>query len=566
MSITSTQASGISAIRCLTSKGGPGSDDVNSYHPNLTKEDIDELIAPCIYSTPVTAVTLFQHHITRPFCAVHDQIFILVDDDTKRLVAIAAPRGFGKTTTIGLAFISRKALFRFTPYIVYISATHKEAAKKVKKLAFELQYNQLLRELFGDLKGIKWAEEAGEIELVDENGKPFCFIQARGAGSQVRGLTWNEHRPGLFIVDDLEDKEESRNEKIRQDLTEWFFGDLMGAMDNADLSESRLIVIGTIVHQDSVLANLIEEKNSIIAKDLDLDEEAQKILEAKEKFHCIRLEACNDNYESIWPEFISTAAIRAKAAAYRARGLLNIFFMEFRNMVIATEASPFQEGMFRHYDEFSTELKSELQKGNCDTVIIVDPAKTVNPKSANTAIIAVGFNSSVNKIFFRDCVNDKLDPDETFKEACDMADRFQTHIIGFEVTGLNNYATYPFQQYINTRNKYYELIEIKANKAKEERIKALKPFYKMGVIWHNVQIHIRGALESQLLSFPYSKLWDVMDAFAHMIKMFDLGERHFSFIPEDLENYKTVQDEYAELEKEDKDEAEEDKLTNWRIV
>lgn len=519
----------------------------------LTPAEITDLIKPCIYSTAICAVTFFKSYITRAFCGVHDQIFELLDDDSKRLIALAAPRGFGKSISVGLFFCARKALFRFAPYIVYISSSQTEAAKKVKTLASELQYNPLIKELFGNLKGVKWAEEAGELELVDEKGIPFCFIQAKGSGSQVRGLNWRGHRPTIFIVDDLEDKDEVQNEVIRKKQKDWFFSDLIGAMDNADYGESRLIVIGTVVHQDSLLANLLDERDLMITEGMDLTEEEVAILEAREKFFSIRLEACNDKYESSWPEYMSTARIKAKAAAYRFRGQLSIFFMEFRNIVIATEDSPFQDSFFKYYEEGGEKWKGDLK--NCENVVIVDPAKTVNPKSADTAIIGVGFNSISNKIFFRDCENGKFHPEETFKKSCDMADRLGTSNIGFEVTGLSEYATWPFQQYINTRSKFYNLIEIKANKEKDERIKGLIPFYRMGMVFHNIVSAISGPLEAQLLSFPYSKLKDVMDCFANIIKMFKLGERNFSIGLESLgeeEEERSIEDEYELLEKEDR--------------
>jgi hypothetical protein len=490
-------------------------------------EDLQNLLALCIDDTAETAVTLFQEHITRPFCPLHREILSLLDDDAKRLVAIAAPRGFGKTTLIGLCFTARKALFKHAPYIVYISATAAEAAQKVKTLARELTENELIKEIFGDLRSDKWAEEKGEIELSDSSGKPFCFIQAKGAGNQIRGLKWGKHRPTLFLVDDLESKDEAQSEENRKKLKKWFFGDLLGAMDNSDSSTSRLILIGTVVHQDSLLSNLIDEKT-----DMDFDnpdkEELNSLMENKERFHTVRLEACNDSYESIWPEFISTESIRARAEAYRQRGLLDIFFMEFRNMVIAGESATFQQSMFRYYKESSSDFISELNAKQIENIILIDPAKTANTQSAFTAIIAVGFNATLGKIYFRDCINDRLLPDEIFGRALKMARRFNTPNIGIEVTGLNNFVTYPFQQFIAKERSYINLVEIKAIKAKDLRVAALAPLYRMGAVFHNEDLHIRGSLEAQLLSFPYSKYWDVMDCFANCIEMFDIGERNFS--------------------------------------
>ncbi len=514
-----------------------------------SSKEIEALIKPCIDSTAITAVTLFEQHITRPFCPLHVTILNLLDNATRRLVAIAAPRGFGKTTLIGLCFTARLALFRHAPYIVYISATAAEAAQKVKTLARELVENEMIKELFGNLQGVKWAEEKGEIELVDENGRPFCFIQAKGAGNQIRGLKWGKHRPSIFLVDDLESKEDAQSEEMRKKLKKWFFGDLLGALDNSDSSTSRVVLIGTIVHQDSLLANLIDEKTEIDFKDAE-QEEMANLVNGREKFHAVRLEACDDNYESIWPEFISTESIRARAEAYRQRGLLDIFFMEFRNMVIAGEEAAFQQSMFRYYSEHSEEFANELKHSEIDTIIIIDPAKTANTSSAFTAIVAVGFNSIKNKIYFRDCVNKRLTPDQIFKEAVDMAVRFKTAIIGLEVTGLNNFITFPFQQYIATQRHYINVVEIKAIKAKDLRVAALVPLYRMGAIYHNEDLHVRGSLEAQLLSFPYSKFWDVMDCFANCIEMFDIGERSFTLQPLMIDSKEV--DEYERLREEDR--------------
>jgi len=514
---------------------------------SLRVEEIDDLIIPCIGSTPITSVTLFSDHFTRPFCSVHREIFEILDDDSIKLAAIAAPRGFGKTTLVGLGFIGRKALFREAPYIVYISSTAAEAAAKVKTLAKELQENPLIMELFGDLKGVKWAEEKGEIELSDENGA-FCFIQAKGSGSQVRGLKWGKHRPSIFLVDDLENAEEVHNEMIRAKLKEWFFADLLGARDQASDSKTRIVLIGTVLHEASLLAELIEE-SAVDPDDLLLDDDLAR-MKQKESFVTLRLEACDDEFNSVWPEYLTSEELRFKAATYEKRGMLDVFYREWRNIVIAKDSATFQKSMFKYYSEV---VDRELLK-TIETIIIIDPAKTANTTSAFTAIVAVGFDSIRNRIYFRDCVNKRLTPDEIFKEAFDMADRFKTHVVGIEVTGLNNFVTYPMQQAAALRNKFYDIHEIKATKEKSLRVAGLATFYRMNSIFHNEDIHVHGTLEAQLLSFPRSKFWDVMDCFANCIEMFNLGNRNFSFqfADEQLGKIINIEDEYEMLRIEDK--------------
>ena len=506
----------------------------------LSKSELLDVMEACLHSTKTMAEVFFKEHCYRPFGLIHEEIFRILDDDSIRAAAICCPRGFGKTTLMGLVFPAKKVLFRDSHYALLISSTASKAIKDLKTLARELQHNEMIKKIFGDLKGVQWAEGSGEIELNSE-----IKIEAKGAGNQIRGLKYLFYRPDLIIVDDLEDPEEVRSEDRRAIIKEWFFADLMNSID---LSKTRVIVIGTILHEDSLLANILDEPAEI---DPDYDSEAAKLAAMREKFYTVRLEACNDSFESTWSDYISTEEIKAKAAAYEKRGLLDVFYREYRNLPIAKKGAAFSTEYFKHYREDFKEFN------RLDNVVIVDPAKTTNISSNPSAIVGVGFDSIKNKIYFRDCIKAKLHPDQIYKEACDMADRIGTCNIGIEVTSLNEFITYPFESYIKTRGRYYNLVELKAKGKKEDRIRGLVPFYRMGSIYHNEDMHIRGPLETQLLSFPRSKEDDVMDGFAYVIKMFDLGERFFS---RQLDENESIEDEYKELEDEDKMEP----FTGWR--
>ncbi len=79
---------------------------------------------------------------------------------------------------------------------------------------------------------------------------------------------------------------------------------------------------------------------------------------------------------------------------------------------------------------------------------------------------------------------------------------------------------------------------------KELRVKELVPYYRQGYIYHNASCVNMKKLEAQLLMFPRSKLWDIMDAEAYIIEMLELGERYFS----PKEDPQDVEAEYKELD------------------
>lgn len=501
----------------------------------IDKESLKDVLFSCMTSTRVMANVFFPHHCYRPFSAAHEPMFKLLDDDSKRLVLIQCPRGWGKTTIAGLVFPAKKILFKDCNYIIYLSSTATKAISDLQTLAAELQSNETIKKLFGNVRGVRWAEGTGEL-VVNVLGKDIK-IEGKGAGQQIRGMKFRENRPDLYIVDDLEDKESVLNEERRAKLKRWFFSDVLNSID---LRGARIVMLGTLLHEDSLIANISREADW----DSLGDEEAKLVSQYAERFECVKIEACDDSLRSTWPEYMSDEKIKAKYIAYQKRGILDEFYREFRNMIVPSDGGTFSASMFRYYDEDFRTLNS------LDNVVLIDPAKTTTISSADSAIVGVAFDGVNNRIYFRDCVRGKLHPDQIYAEACSMADRLNTNVIGVEVTSLNEFITYPLRAYISSRSKHYNIVELKARGKKEDRIRALLPFYRMGAIYHNSSPGVRGALEAQLLAFPYGKMMDVIDVFAYCVEMFDIGDRVFSSYSAFSDS---EEDEFKVLEEDDYD-------------
>ena len=517
-----------------------------------TREELEEIHLDCMSSTPVMAKVFFPHSFKRPFSKDHSKVFTLLDDDSKRLLALALPRGYGKTTTVGKPFVARKVLYRQVKYVIYISCTITKAARDVKNLATELTTNHDIIKAFGNMQGNQWAENSGVLET-----STGILIEALGAGSQVRGKLYNDQRPDLIIVDDLEDPEAVRSDDRRQYLKEWFFADLLGAIDQA---VTRVVVIGTVLADNSLLADLINESKETAEGE---EEEVELTFADREEiFTTLRLEAFNDNLKSNWPEYMSDEKIAAKYKAYERRGLLDVLFREYRNLPIAAVTALYKKEYFKPYKDTKEFNKS------CENIVIVDPAKTINPSSAYTAIVGWGFDGHHNKLYFRDCINSRITPEQTYKEACDMADRIGARVIACKVTSLNLYISQPFQMYMKTRDRYYEYIEIKERGDKDERIASMVPFYKMGVVYHNEILHIRTPLETQLLRHPKGNYKDVADAAVDIIPVLGIGERFFTRqLEQDEEDREIIEGEYKELIDEDKlQDLTDPRPKNWAIA
>jgi hypothetical protein len=141
-----------------------------------------------------------------------------------------------------------------------------------------------------------------------------------------------------------------------------------------------------------------------------------------------------------------------------------------------------------------------------------------------------------------------------------MAIRLKAKVIGIETTGLEEFVKQPFKNEMFRRGSFFELVWLTARggsggeKGKSLRIRELVPYYRLGYIYHNASCPDIKRLEQQLLMFPRSALWDIMDATAYIVEMLELGERYFS----PSSNPDDVESEYKDLDYDDP-------IEGWRV-
>lgn len=467
---------------------------------NFADSELQDVLARCYNSTRVTARTLFPDRFYLPFYKIHDPLFAVLDDPTIDKAVVTAPRGFGKTSIMNLAYPAKKILFQEKKFIVPISNSSTQAIMQSENLKRELLSNTIVRRVFGPIKadkaGLGGIDETFTKDMWVTSGGTLVF--PRGSGQQVRGILHGDNRPDLILGDDLESTEGVKSEEQRKKMKEWLFADVLGAFPR-HLKDWKIVIMGTLLHEDSLLANLMEDP----------------------AWYHLNIELCDDNYNSLWPEFISTEEIVKMAESYRAQGLLDVFFREFRNLPISTEDATFTNKYFNYYEEGPAMNRSET----VESVVIVDPAKTVKKHSDFSAIVGVGFNLDLGRIYFRDCTAERMHPDRIYDEAFAMAKRVNASVIAIKTNSLNEFITYPIRNEMIRQGLNYEIVEIPERQKKEDRIAMMVPFYRKGLVYHNKAVS--GGLEAQLLSFPRSKRDDIMDAFADFIWLLENGERYF---------------------------------------
>lgn len=483
---------------------------------------------------------------TAPFSKkIHDPMFELLEDRTKRLKAVAAPRGSGKTKLF-LAWVVWRIVFGDAKYVVLVSCSLEKAIELLSDVKKILVENEQIRAVFGDLEGSVWTKETS----VTSTG---VKIVAKGAGSQIRGMVEGAARPDTIGIDDFEDPTEVRNENLRKENRRWLNSDLLPCVG---LTNKNYAVgfFGTILHPDAVLEGLLSrggfDPEDLAGMDIDPNDVRGQA------WHGLRLELCDEKFNSNWPETITSSQLRLIYLRCKRDGDVGQFFREYRSLAVPSdEDASFRQTDFQYYSESSREFEESLKR--IETIIIVDPAKSANKFSDLSAIVAIGIDSRQGRFYVRECMSEHLHPDGLINETFAMAKRYRARVIGLEVTSLKEFITHPFQNEMRRQGLQYEIIELnprgtagtssqqrRSFMGKEQRLGLLSSFYRRKQMFH-AQGRCHG-LEQQLLAFPNSPNDDLHDAVSYVPQMMEMGYRYFEPL-EYAESPEDIEKEFADL-------------------
>ena len=212
----------------------------------------------CERDVQLFALHFFPHHIRLPFGRMHREFFRLyrrtlnghqpLEARPARRLAIAAPRGAAKSTLKSLILPIHATLYQRERYITILSATLKQARRRLRNIKAELEANEALREFFA-----KELRRRGSWTLKGLNINDVQ-IDIFSAGTEIRGISHGPWRPTLVILDDIEDSDAVRNPDQRENLLNWY----NEVIENIGDSYTAIEIVGTLLHPDSLLANLLK--------------------------------------------------------------------------------------------------------------------------------------------------------------------------------------------------------------------------------------------------------------------------------------------------------------------
>lgn len=432
-----------------------------------------------------------------PIPKIHEEWWDLCCSNHKN-IAIAAPRRHAKSTAITLSYVLAAALFREHKFIIICSDTESQATLFLGEIKSQLIENEDLVSLFGIKRFVKLAETDIIVEMSD--GYKFR-IMAKGAEQKLRGIKWDNLRPDLIVCDDMENDEAVASPERRQKLRTWFYGALLHCRSN----NGKVIIVGTILHMDSLLERLmIPQRGRLIQEDLkEYSDEAKPIWKA------IKYRAHNEDFSKIlWADQWPKERLQRERQAFLEQGMPDVYSREFLNYPIDESTAYFKRDDFYGLTQ---DDEDEIEAKRLVYYAAADFAVTTRETSDYTVIAVVGVTSD-GDLLVVDIRRGRWDSAEIIEQLFSVHKRYKPELFIVE-QGTIQKAIGPFlNREMQIRSTYLNLYPMVPTKDKVSRARSLQARLRAGGIRFDKERFWYDTLEDEMARFPKDRHDDQVDA------------------------------------------------------
>ena len=480
------------------------------------------------------AEVYLKNNCSAPYSRMHLEIFDKLLDMTSRRrarLAIAAPRGHAKSTIVSMVYVLWCVLYAKERLILIASNTTGQAVTLLKDIKHQLRFNPLLSSDFPEICCIKRPKPWRDNKIQLPNGAMICVY---GAGQSPRGIKNDKDRPGLIIADDLENEEQAESEEQRDKLHSWFNGTLI----NTGHPDTNVIVIGTILNHNSLLANLVDPQRNAgwdgktyraveeFSNEPQLWERWSAIFRLREefvkrtgpgaakKYFRIKKVRMLRRTQVLWPEWESYYDLMVMR---ETEG--DVFFqrekqncpLDPRQCIFKKENMLFWDNEFRDTQHLIEAIgKYGRFYGACD------PSMGSSTKADYTAIIVLlkDIRTKVLYVIAADliiCI-----PSKSIKRIVQYADMYYFSGFAVESNNFQQMMVNDLQSSLQANGHKIYIKSLQHNSRKHSRICSLEPYVSQGLLRFNSK---HQQLLQQLTQFPMAKNDDGPDALEMAVEL-----------------------------------------------
>ncbi|OGG01289.1 MAG: hypothetical protein A3F83_06145 [Candidatus Glassbacteria bacterium RIFCSPLOWO2_12_FULL_58_11] len=482
------------------------------------------------------AEKFFSHYCRDPAGEFHHELYQLLDESIRdkpgHRIAVAAPRESAKSTIATLILPLWCICYpeqTKKKFILIASDTATQAERHIGDIKIELESNEKLLRSFPEATGCGpvWTKE----EIVTNSE---VKVTARGTGGNIRGLRHRQYRPDLLIGDDLENDANSLTAEQREKITDWFYK----AFCKTGSRGVDIVVIGTILHYESLLARLLEnpafegrryqgvvrwsaesalwEEWERLYTNRTVDEK-ERAKQADEFFaaHSARMTA---GTQVIWPAHRSYLDLMKLRVAEGPAS----FDSEIQNEPVNPRDCLFQSEWFTWFEEERLDIESLV------LAAAVDPSLGGgNRHDDPSAIVCVGRDEN-GTLYVLDADIEHRPPDKIIEDTLELYRRRRPAVLGVETVQFQEFFRDVLQKRAAALGFYPPVRGIKTSKDKKLRIQRLQPLVKNGTLRFQKR-HI--TLYDQLRLFPRAGHDDGPDALEMAVQLIETlaGTKPFRF-------------------------------------
>ncbi len=466
------------------------------------------------------------------FSRMHRELFEALSQTIHKRgarLAVAAPRGHAKSTIVSLAFVLWCLLYEKEKLVLIVSATKEQAALFLSHVKEQLQKNERLLADFPEVcrpEGARHQQKPwrdNRIRLA--NGAMVCSY---GEGQSLRGARNGKHRPGLIIADDLEVYDHVIVEEQRHKLRAWFDGTLL----HAGHPETNVVVVGTILHHDSLLANLVhplpgrgwkgmkyqaverfsahpelwETWSAIFREQKEF--EGRSGPDAAEAFFAAHHGPMLEDVQVLWPEWESYYDLMV----IREREGRASFQSEKQNEPLDPEQCLFAEGSFHFWDDEYRDEQHLLATIGGDGYFFgtCDPSLGTSTRRGDFSAIIVLFHERQRRINYVLAADIKRrTPDETIDRIVHYAQTYRFRQFGVEGNNFQQLMVENLKAKVRAQGLGLTIETITNRTNKQARIASLEPEVSQGLLRFSRRHQL---LLDQLRQFPLGMHDDGPDA------------------------------------------------------
>lgn len=470
--------------------------------PKLTKEIIEGFATSCL-------VKFFDD--ASQFASFHREWWDLCCSDDK-FVAVCAPRGHSKSTTITIVYTLAAVLFRNRKYGIIVADTETQASLFLGQIKQILYDSQEIQELFGLLVGDKGVifEKDTETDIIVKftDGGRFRIV-AKGAEQKLRGMLWDGQRPDLILIDDLMNEELVANKDRRDKLRRWVYGSLIPCR-----SEKGIIrFVGTPMNLDDPLESLMPREN---AKDTVVED--LKIWSNKKRgmWRAVKYRAHNSDFSKLlWPERKSKQFFQELKQDFAEQGIPEVYACEILCNPVDDSIRYFRKGDFLVMTE-------EDKKKPKTFYITADLAISEKERADYTAIVIGGMDSN-GQLHIVNCIRERLSGDEIVATLMSLQKIYSPLAVGIEDTQISKAIGPYLNRAMSETGVYLNVLMLKPHRQdKIQRARSIQARMRAGMVKFDKQADWWLSFEDECMSFPRAKHDDIVDALSYQGILIDL--------------------------------------------